>query len=132
MTMHPPAAAPRCLASRRLHLSPFTCSEAVARCKSEIQSILSDEETKEEMECPAGIVGRIIGRGGETIRALQSASQVGACGWGRAAPRGMAGIAAELPAGWLAARAQALLYRGDRTAAGPRQPLALLLAVHFG
>jgi len=51
-------------------------SEAVTRCKAEIQSILSDEETKEELECPAGIVGRIIGRGGETIRALQSASQV--------------------------------------------------------
>lgn len=55
-----------------------TCSEAVAKCKAEINSILMDEESKEELDCPAGIVGRIIGRGGETIRALQSASQVGA------------------------------------------------------
>lgn len=38
--------------------------------------IIHDEEVKEEIDCPAGIVGRIIGRGGETIRALQSASQV--------------------------------------------------------
>lgn len=52
-------------------------SEAVAKCKAEINSILMDEESKEELDCPAGIVGRIIGRGGETIRALQSASQVG-------------------------------------------------------
>ena len=52
------------------------CSEAVQRCKSEIQAILNDDESTEELECPAGIVGRIIGRGGETIRALQSASQV--------------------------------------------------------
>lgn len=61
----------------------------MARCKAEIQSILSDEETKEEMECPAGIVGRIIGRGGETIRALQSASQVRGAG-GRGGQGGMA------------------------------------------
>ena len=48
----------------------------MARCRAEIATILQDEETKEELDCPAGIVGRIIGRGGETIRALQSASQV--------------------------------------------------------
>lgn len=32
-------------------------------------------EATETMECPSAIVGRIIGRGGETIRALQSASE---------------------------------------------------------
>jgi hypothetical protein len=47
----------------------------VQRCRDEINAILQDDETKEELECPAGVVGRIIGRGGETIRALQSASQ---------------------------------------------------------
>lgn len=49
----------------------------MAKCKKEILEIIQDEEVTETMECPAGIVGRIIGRGGETIRALQSASQVG-------------------------------------------------------
>lgn len=29
---------------------------------------------KETVNCPPGIVGRVIGRGGETIRALQTAS----------------------------------------------------------
>lgn len=67
--------------SHHTHTPCHACSDAVARCKAEIQSCLHDEETSEELECPAGIVGRIIGRGGETIRALQSASQV-RCAWG--------------------------------------------------
>ena len=32
-------------------------------------------EVSEAVDCPVGIVGRIIGRGGETIRGLQLASQ---------------------------------------------------------
>lgn len=31
-------------------------------------------DASETVECPPGIVGRIIGRGGETIRGLQQAS----------------------------------------------------------
>ena len=31
-------------------------------------------ETEERVPCPAGIVGRVIGRGGETIRSLQQGS----------------------------------------------------------
>lgn len=31
-------------------------------------------EVEEKVPCPAGIVGRIIGRGGETIRSLQQGS----------------------------------------------------------
>ena len=48
----------------------------MARCRAEINAILNDEEASETLECPAQVVGRIIGRGGETIRALQAASQV--------------------------------------------------------
>ena len=44
-----------------------------------IQQVVSDDspqgEVQRSVECPPGIVGRIIGRGGETIRALQQASQ---------------------------------------------------------
>ena len=44
-----------------------------------IQQVISDDspqgEVQRSVECPPGIVGRIIGRGGETIRALQQASQ---------------------------------------------------------
>ena len=49
------------------------------------------------MECPAGIVGRIIGRGGETIRALQSASQVRGRAGGRAG--GVRGVCSAEPLG---------------------------------
>ena len=35
----------------------------------------ASEETSKTLECPAHMVGRIIGRGGETIRALQAASE---------------------------------------------------------
>ena len=57
----------------------------------------TDEETTETMECPAGIVGRIIGRGGETIRALQSASQVRGRAGGRAG--GVRGVCSAEPLG---------------------------------
>jgi far upstream element-binding protein len=53
----------------------------IAEAKSQIDKIVnSDEpvagigEVSKQVECPPGIVGRIIGRGGETIRALQQAS----------------------------------------------------------
>ena len=54
--------------------------EHVETAKKQILSIISADEpytgdSQAEVECPQGIVGRIIGRGGETIRALQSASQ---------------------------------------------------------
>ena len=45
------------------------------RCKAQVTALTAEEEGSETVECPAGIVGRIIGRGGETIRALQSASE---------------------------------------------------------
>lgn len=60
--------------TRRITISGLA-QEAVERCRSEIESLTGEEEVQETMECPQGIVGRIIGRGGETIRALQSASQ---------------------------------------------------------
>jgi far upstream element-binding protein len=44
-----------------------------------IQQVISDDgsagEVHQSVDCPPGIVGRVIGRGGETIRALQQASQ---------------------------------------------------------
>lgn len=47
----------------------------MAKCKADIMALIADEDTTITMECPAVVVGRIIGRGGETIRALQNASQ---------------------------------------------------------
>jgi far upstream element-binding protein len=56
--------------------------EAIENAKAQIDKIVnSDEpvtgigEVSKQVDCPQGIVGRIIGRGGETIRALQQASQ---------------------------------------------------------
>ena len=57
--------------------SPETVQAAV----KEIESLMRTDatpgsgEVSESVPCPAGIVGRIIGRGGETIRGLQQASQ---------------------------------------------------------
>lgn len=55
--------------------------ENIIAAKAQIDKIVnSDEpvpgigEVSKQVECPPGIVGRIIGRGGETIRALQQAS----------------------------------------------------------
>lgn len=55
--------------------------DAIVAAKAQIDKIVnSDEpvpgigEVSKQVECPPGIVGRIIGRGGETIRALQQAS----------------------------------------------------------
>ena len=44
-------------------------------CKREIDEIINSPDVEQTIECPQGIVGRVIGRGGETIKALQSASQ---------------------------------------------------------
>lgn len=55
--------------------------EAVEAAKKQVEQIVSMDEgggaggASQSVECPQGIVGRIIGRGGETIRALQQASQ---------------------------------------------------------
>ena len=55
--------------------------EAVRRVKTLIQEVLESDvtsvapgEVMETLDCPQGIVGRVIGRRGETIKALQSAS----------------------------------------------------------
>lgn len=62
-------------------------ASAVDHCKSMVFTLLDSNtnslstalgegggESERTLECPAGIVGRIIGRGGETIRSLQSGS----------------------------------------------------------
>jgi len=55
--------------------------EAVRRVKDLIKEVLESDvapmvpgEVMESLDCPQGIVGRVIGRRGETIKALQSAS----------------------------------------------------------
>jgi far upstream element-binding protein len=55
-------------------------AENVAQAKAAIKKLLEEAaapqegEVEEKISCPAGIVGRIIGRGGETIRSLQQSS----------------------------------------------------------
>ena len=51
--------------------------QGIDKAKREIDMLCADDgaDHTEEVQCPQGIVGRIIGRGGETIRALQQASQ---------------------------------------------------------
>lgn len=50
--------------------------EHVAQAKESIKQLLEEAlapqegEVEERISCPAGIVGRIIGRGGETIRCV--------------------------------------------------------------
>jgi len=60
--------------------------EAVASCKEEMQSVIasdtlagaagveSGQVISRTFACPQAVVGRVIGRGGETIRSLQSTS----------------------------------------------------------
>lgn len=54
-------------------------NEFLESAKVLIQQVISDDspqgDVQKSVDCPPGIVGRIIGRGGETIRALQQASQ---------------------------------------------------------
>ncbi|KAK9831540.1 hypothetical protein WJX81_007383 [Elliptochloris bilobata] len=54
-------------------------AELVEAAKAQVMGVVAGDERGGEaqntVECPQGIVGRIIGRGGETIRALQQASQ---------------------------------------------------------
>ena len=50
-----------------------TTEEKVRNAKATILA-LGEEETSQMIECPASMVGKVIGRGGETIRALQSAA----------------------------------------------------------
>lgn len=54
-------------------------AEFLESAKVLIQQVISDDspqgDVQKSVDCPPGIVGRIIGRGGETIRALQQASQ---------------------------------------------------------
>jgi len=57
-----------------------TAPEQVASAVAQINNLMSEAsgpgagDVSETVECPPGIVGRIIGRGGETIRGLQQAS----------------------------------------------------------
>lgn len=48
--------------------------ESVEKARAEIRNALAPDTT-ETVECPPGIVGRVIGRQGETIKSLQSASE---------------------------------------------------------
>ena len=48
-------------------------AESVAKAKAAILTVDSADSSK-TVECPQSLVGKIIGRGGETIRALQTAS----------------------------------------------------------
>jgi len=59
--------------NKRITISGYT-AEHVQRAKDAVMA-LDVEEAQRIVECPPNLVGRIIGRGGETIRALQSASE---------------------------------------------------------
>ena len=54
-------------------------AELVEAAKAQVMAVVTGDdrggEAQSTVDCPQGIVGRIIGRGGETIRALQQASQ---------------------------------------------------------
>jgi uncharacterized protein with PhoU and TrkA domain len=56
--------------------SPDLVQQAVTQINGLISEATgpSAGDMSENVECPPGIVGRIIGRGGETIRGLQQAS----------------------------------------------------------
>ena len=66
--------------TKRITVSGYTADQ-VQRSKEAIFALETatggggDSSSQNIVECPPSIVGRIIGRGGETIRALQSASQ---------------------------------------------------------
>ena len=64
---------------KRVTIQSFTGdAAAVEAAKAHIQRIITTDEPitgdiHQVVDCPQGIVGRVIGRGGETIRALQQA-----------------------------------------------------------
>lgn len=61
--------------NKRITVSGYT-ADHVQRAKAAIMALeTTTEENQRIVECPPNVVGRIIGRGGETIRALQSASE---------------------------------------------------------
>jgi far upstream element-binding protein len=57
--------------TKQVTISGSTADQVTA-CKTQVEQIVSDEpiagDTTKSLDCPQGIVGRIIGRGGETIR----------------------------------------------------------------
>lgn len=61
-------------------ITVFGTPENVEKAKELVHEVMESEnpslpgDVTKTVECPAGIVGRIIGRAGETIRSLQSAS----------------------------------------------------------
>ena len=65
---------------KRVTIQSFSGDQsAVEAAKAHIQRIITTDEPitgdiHQVVDCPQGIVGRVIGRGGETIRALQQAS----------------------------------------------------------
>ena len=52
----------------------FGTEEAVAKAKKMIQTQLADSTYSETVECAAGSIGAVIGKGGETIRSIQEES----------------------------------------------------------
>ena len=60
--------------TKRITISGYD-PDQVERARGEIMKLEAQEENQKVVDCPPNVVGRIIGRGGETIRALQSASE---------------------------------------------------------
>jgi far upstream element-binding protein len=52
----------------------FGTDAAVKACRNAIQKLITDNLYEEEVECAASQVGAIIGKGGETIRKIQTES----------------------------------------------------------
>lgn len=52
----------------------FGTEEAVAKAKKMIQTQLADSTYSETVDCAAGSIGAVIGKGGETIRSIQEES----------------------------------------------------------
>jgi far upstream element-binding protein len=61
-------------ATKRVTISGLG-AEAVARARAAVEALDGEEAATVTMDAPPAVVGRIIGRGGETIRALQAASE---------------------------------------------------------
>ena len=67
------------------------CQSALPASPSDADYVLAKVQfgagVSRVVECPKGMVGRVIGKGGETIKALQRTYQVGAFGVLRAPAR---------------------------------------------